>query len=493
MRLRKSGSIATLFDLMGSVTHSSGELNYSKDQINDLLTGFAGTVTVPFDPGYNAARQLFVATFQHYPQLIAYCHVESDVIKAIKFARETGLKPVCRSGGHSTAGFSANDDMIIDLSNLSYVLIDKDSMTMRVGGGTVFGCINPMMDAYGVNITGGGCETVSVGGYMQGGGYGFTALSNGMNCDCVREVRVALADGSVVTASDREHPNLFWAVRGGTGNNFGVILEITYNLRKIGALWGFGFYWPLDTAADRSRAARAMKLWYDTMTGSGVPKGLGHQLPLAFWNGKPFLFLRGLYEGSQAEAEAVLAGITATLEDPVKQRDYWQAGSYAKLNRELLSTPVELPSVPPSIRSVSSSRIMGDDLGVTDFETIIRLFTESPVKVNMFVLEPYGGQINAKDPAETAFVHRRARFDLAVYSFWLVEDDRAAALSFLDRFKEVLTPISTGHAYQNYPNRAADNWAELYFGANLQRLRDVKAEYDRENLFTFIQGILPAQ
>lgn len=493
MRFRKSGNVAALFDVLKPSSHSSGALNYSQDQINAFLIGFAGTVTLPFDPGYNAARQLFVATFQHYPQLIAYCHVESDVIKAIRFARETGLKPVCRSGGHSTAGFSANDDMIIDLSNLSYVLIDKDRMTMRVGGGTLFASINPMMDAYGVNITGGGCETVSVGGYMQGGGYGFTALMNGMNCDCVREVRVALADGSVVTASETENRNLFWAMRGGTGNNFGVLLEITYNLRDIGPLWGFGYCWPLDTAADRARAARVMKIWYDTMTGDGVPQGLGHQMPLAFWNGKPFLFLRGMVEGTEAEAEDLLKPVASTLQDPARQRDYWKAGRYAELNRELLSTPVELPSVPPSIRSVSSSRIMGDGLGEADFETIIQLFIDSPVKANMFVLEPYGGKINARAPSDTAFVHRRARFDLAVYSFWLVEDDRAAALAFIDRFERVLTPISTGHAYQNYPNRAAVNWAELYFGENLQRLREVKKEYDRDNLFTFRQGIAPAE
>jgi FAD/FMN-containing dehydrogenase len=414
------------------------------------------------------------------------------VTKAINFARKTNLNPVCRSGGHSTAGFSVNDQMVIDLSNLSYVLIDKASKTMRVGGGTTFASINPMLDAYGLNMTTGGCETVSVGGYMQGGGYGFTALTNGMNCDCVREARVALADGTVVTASDTQNTDLFWAIRGGTGNNFGVVVEITYNLREIGPLWGFGYHWPLDTADNRARAEKALQIWYDTLTGTKVPKGLGHQIAMTCYDGKPNMYLRGMYEGPPGDLKVLLADIVATLADPAAPPDYWQAGSYAKLNAELLSVPVELPSVPPGIRSVTTSRIMGDGLGPQDFRTIIDTLLQAPVKVDMFVLEPYGGQINAKKPGDTAFVHRNDRFDLALYSFWLAEHDRPEALAYIEVFDQAMKPISSGRAYQNYPNRRSTDFADLYFGENWDRLRKIKKDVDKDNLFRFEQSIKPA-
>jgi FAD/FMN-containing dehydrogenase len=349
-----------------------------------------------------------------------------------------------------------------------------------------------MLDACNLNMTTGGCETVSVGGYMQGGGYGFTALSNGMNCDCVKEVRIVLADGSVKTAHENLNKELFWAVRGGTGNNFGVIVEITYNLRPIGPLWGFGYHWPLDTADNIARAEKALQIWYEQLTGSNVPKGLGHQIAITYVAGKPGMYLRGMYEGPTSQLDLILKDMVATLADPVKQRDYWAAGSYGKLNDDLLSTPVELPSVPPGIRSVATSRIMGDGLGQDNFKSILKLLIAAPVKVDMFVLEPYGGAINAVKPTDTAFCHRNDRFDLAVYSFWLAEHDREAAQKYIEEFESVMTPFSSGRAYQNYPNRATTDYSDLYFGQNWDQLRKVKAEYDHKNLFRFEQGILPA-
>lgn len=492
MRLRKPTNGVALFSVIGPLESKGASLNFDLDQLNRLQSGFAGTITLQTDANYHQARQLFVPTFQHYPQIIAYCHVESDVVKAVQFAHKCKLNPVCRSGGHSTAGFSGNDQMIIDLSNLSYVLIDESSKTMRVGGGTTFASINPMLDAYGLNMTTGGCETVSVGGYMQGGGYGFTALTNGMNCDCVREVRIVLASGKVVTASDTEHQHLFWAIRGGTGNNFGVIVEITYNLRKIGPLWGFGYHWPLDTDDNIARAEKALKIWYDTLTGLAVPKGLGHQIAITFSDGKPAVYLRGMYEGTESQTADLLKDITATLANPHDQRDYWKSGTYGQLNNALLSEPVELPSVPPGIRSVTSSRIMGDNLEQDHFGLIIRTLMSAPVKVDMFVLEPYGGAINRKKPDDTAFVHRNDRFDLAVYSFWLAERDREAAHEFIATFENVMTPISTGRAYQNYPSRTSKNFSDLYFGGNWQELRKVKKEYDPDNFFRYEQSIEPA-
>ncbi len=489
MRFRKTGEIAAHLELARAASHNSGQLNFTPEQLQAFQASFGGDIVLPSSANYGTARQMFVPTFQFYPQIIVYCTVESDVVRAINFAQEVGLHPVVRSGGHSTAGFSSNDQMIIDMSQYSYVHISRDKTTMKVGGGTIFARINPMMDMHGVNMTGGGCATVSVGGYMQGGGYGFTALSNGMNCDCVKEVRVALADGRVVTANETEEPDLFWAVRGGTGNNFGVLIEVTYNLRPIGKLWGFGYHFPLSTSAEVVTAAKALTYWYDNWTGDNVPKGLGHQTPITFMNDKPYVFIRGMLEGTEAEAKALVAPIEAMLENKAEQTDVWQEGTYMELNGMLLTTPVELPSVPMSSRSINTSRIFGDGLTQQSFETILNLFLTSPVHTNMFVLEPYGGAINTKARGDTAFVHRDARFDMALYSFWLFEEDRAAAEGFLKVFEDNLTPLSNGEAYQNYPNRENTNFAHMYWAENLPRLSKIKKAYDPENFFRFPQSV----
>jgi hypothetical protein len=270
-----------------------------------------------------------------------------------------------------------------------------------------------------------------------------------------------------------------------------VIVEITYNLREIGPMWGFGYHWPLDTPDGIMRAVKALQIWYDNFTGAKVPTGLGHQIAITFVDEKPGMYLRGMYEGGPNQLQSLLADIVSTLEDPVKQRDYWQAGSYAQLNNDLLSVPVELPSVPPGIRSVATSRIMGDGLGPKEFGTILDTLIAAPVKVNMFVMEPYGGQINKKKPGDTAFVHRNDRFDLGVYSFWLAEHDRPAALGYIELFEQTMTPFSSGRAYQNYPNRRLTDFANLYFGENLERLRKVKTDVDKDNLFRFEQSIRP--
>ena len=279
----------------------------------------------------------------------------------LDFARETGLYPVCRSGGHSTAGFSANDEMIIDMSGICHVLVDPEARTARIGSGANFGQIDAMLDFYGLHVPGGGCPSVAVGGYMQGGGYGFTSLLYGMNCDKVRSAQLALADGRIVTASPSENRDLFWAIRGGTGNNFGVLLEATYELQPLKRLFGFGIVWPLDSAAAIASAVEALGIWQTRYTGDAAPEGMGHQALFAYLDGVPSVVLRGMYDGPKRSCRDALAPLIATLADPKKQIDIWKEGTYRELNGYLLSYPTELPSVPMSTRVEVSSRIIADD------------------------------------------------------------------------------------------------------------------------------------
>src|ERR1700734_3922433 len=189
----------------------SGHLKYTAEQLSAFGKQLVGHITLPQDPSYPGARATFMNAFQHFPQIIVYCVGFSDVVSSIRFAQEVGLKPVCRSGGHSTAGYSVNDDMIIDVSGINYVRVDPDARVASVGAGANFAQINATLALYGLHVSGGGCETVGAAGYMQGGGYGFTSLMFGMNCDQVLGFQMALADGRIVTANAQENPDLYWA------------------------------------------------------------------------------------------------------------------------------------------------------------------------------------------------------------------------------------------------------------------------------------------
>jgi FAD/FMN-containing dehydrogenase len=481
------------------VRERADELKFNGTELQKFSDQLAGHVVLPQDPAYDSGRETFMKAFQHFPQIIVYCAGFSDVVASIRFAQEVGLHPVCRSGGHSTAGYSVNDEMVIDFSNISYVRVDPKKESALVGAGANFGRVNPEMDLYGLHVPSGGCPTVCVGGFMQGGGYGFTSLVFGMNCDSVTGVQMALADGRIVPANAGENEDLFWAVRGGTGNNFGALLEIEYRLRKLGPLWGFGFKWPLKEDKEAAAAAEALAVWQSHFTGDAAPPNLGQQALLVRTKENPdakdlgqYFVIRGMYNGSEAGCRKALDPLFALIPKE-SYRDIWQAGSYRELNGYLLNYPTELPAnVPPSARSLAKSHIVARRLTAAEWGKIVELFRASPNPNNFIGLEAYGGAINTPAPEATAFWHRRAATDVFLFSFWVDENLREGARAYVREFDRVVEPLSNGHSYQNYPNLDNKAFGNMYFGGNLKRLVEVKRKYDPGDFFTFPQGLLRA-
>jgi len=210
------------------------ESRFSSKDVAALQAEIIGTVITRKSPDYNKDRQLSDPVFQAYPALIVYCQCFDDVWYSLRFAHKHNLHVLCRSGGHSTAGFSVeNDALIIDTSRICYASVDYANRIARVGAGTNLGTLNGVLDGYKLHTPGGACPDVCVAGHMMGGGYGWTSREYGMNCDNVEEVLVMLADGRTVRANASLNPDLFWAVCGGTGNNFGVLLEVTYRLHEL--------------------------------------------------------------------------------------------------------------------------------------------------------------------------------------------------------------------------------------------------------------------
>lgn len=479
----------------------SGLPSYSDASLAELTARFAGTITLAGGTGYNDARAGFMHSYQSYPQVIANCVSEQDVVAALRFARHNRLKVVARSGGHSTAGYSVNDQVVMDTSGISHVLIDRETRRARVGPGANFRKLNLMLDAVGLHVPGGGCETVCVAGYMQGGGYGFTSRLFGMNCDHVEAVTMVLADGRVVRAAPDQHADLHWALRGGTGNQFGVLVEIEYRLVPLHEMFGFGLRFALTDAAGIGTAARVLAELQAGYSDGGAP-GIGLQallmnLPTAGHpkDQIPGLMIRGLCNGTEAQTRAALAPLLAHVTQGWAEVEIWRRGRYLHLNEILLQTAdppgIDMPAVSMNTKPLVDSRIVAEHHGPDRWREVVQHFLRAPDKTSFIALEFYGGAINEVAPEATAFVHREASLNLFAWSFWTFERTQERAIAWLDEFGRIAGAMGNGRRYQNYPRRGNPGFREQYFGQNLERLVEIKRRHDPHNLFAYEQGLSP--
>ena len=443
-----------------------------------------GDVVLPGTPCYEKDRQLANPAFQHYPKLIAYCEVIEDVRLSLEFAHSQDLWVACRAGGHSFGGYSVNSGMVIDVSRLKYVHVLPGAQLVQVGAGTNFGYLNAVLDEYGLHIPGGACEDVCVAGYMQGGGYGYTSRRYGMNCDNVAEFRMMLRDGEIVTASETQHVDLFWAVRGGTGGNFGVLLDVTYHAHALGPVWAFGRVWDIDDAP-----ALLVALQKDFMK-EGASGNLGYMGALAEYKGRKVFALQGIYTGAAAEGRDALAPLNAVA-TPIDAVE--NTGPYGKMDGWADNNPYPMPDLPDGeVKEAKQAGYIARTLGVDDWAGVVKFFRSSPGPYNTVVIEPYGGAINDYPVSGNAFIHRDVDMDFFVDVFWIDEADRAAAVRWLDRYMEYMQPYLNGHVYQNYPRVTLKDYRSMYFGAAFDRLLQIKNQYDPPPyFFHFQQSIKP--
>lgn len=257
-------------------------LDVDRAVLEGLQNKIEGRIVLPGYPDYDTDRQLTNPLFQSNPKVIVYCRGQgNDVVAALEAADRMGLPVTLRSGGHSTAGYSTGPGMIIDTRQMKSAAVSQapplSQNTVRVQPGCAFGELNDTLDLYRLHVPGGGCPDVCAAGYIQGGGFGFTSRPYDMNSDNVLAVEMVLANGTQVMADALTNPDLFWAVRGGTGGDFGVLTNITYGLHRLdyqpgttnGQLYGYGLRWPLSTATERKvrRAgvlldARQLHAWH---------------------------------------------------------------------------------------------------------------------------------------------------------------------------------------------------------------------------------------
>eukprot|EP01030_Chromulinospumella_sphaerica_P000507 gene507-503_t len=426
-----------------------------------LEARIVGRIVLPSSPDYNAARQESNPAFQSYPEIIVFCACENDVL--------------------DTAGYSVNSGMVVDLSDLQGVVLDPARERVHVLPGTDFDHFNGAMNHTGWHVPTGACGSVCVGGFVQGGGYGYTSRAFGIQSDLVDSFRVAQANGTIITASAQEHPDLYWALRGGTGGNFGVVLQVTYRMQRLDQVWAWAISW------DAVHAAQVLTLMQAGYMKTGAPDALGYMMNLGFQNGVPVYMVQGMFCGSREEGLAAIAPLMAI---PSAQLLVDKTGTYPDMNVWLEDHPYTLPdNLPDGIAETKASGYINTRLSPADWQRIIDYFKTSPNPWSLAYLEPYGGAINRYPLADSAFVHRNVDADLVVDVFWRNPAERTQMEAWLDGFMQLVRPFLNGHVYQNYPDARLADFASAYWGPAYPQLQRIKAAYDPGNFFHFQQSI----
>ena len=472
----------TATDTRVTVPHN---IKIDKEQFAGLEQIIKGKIVYPWSPGYNIDKQEFNDVFPANPILIVYVACYEDIRLCLEFAGKYNLLTAIRSGRHSLADYSVCDGMVIDISKLKSVFVDPVNQTVWMEAGNTFADINPALEFYGMHLPGGGCPTVSVAGYMQGGGYGITSRNFGIHSDCVLEFTLMLADGRLVVANPDQNSDLFWAVRGGTGGNFGVLISIKYKIFPLGLIWGMQITW--DFESDSVNAAKALyAIQENYLTGFKYPN-LGIETivftDIAKDNHKKVLFGAG-FIGNEAELDAAVAPLMAITGATIA---FKKQGRYSDINGAVLEG---IPDVPPDVKFYGRSAYISRSLSVNDYSNILSFFKTVPNNYGMLDLEGYGGVINQYPVEKSAFIHRDVIMDFYTILFFdKASNDQEKNREWMIKFYGFLEQYTNGHSYQNYPNRDQTEYRWAYWGSYYNQLVDIKAKYDPNNFFNFPQSI----
>ncbi|MEX1264798.1 MAG: FAD-binding oxidoreductase [Actinomycetota bacterium] len=452
--------------------------------VEDLRAKVRGDIVTPSDDGYDEARAVYNAMIDRRPAAVVRCRDAGDVMAAVTAARESDLALAIRGGGHSVPGFGTCDDgVVIDLGQMRGVRVDPNAMTARAEGGATWGDFNHATGAYGLATTGGIISTTGVAGLTLGGGIGYLCRGQGFSLDNLVSADVVTADGRAVVASDREHEDLFWAIRGG-GGNFGVVTSFEFAVRPVDTIYGGPMFFELDNAGDVLR-------WYREFI-ADAPREFGgfpaFQIapPLPFIpeerHGDTFLAFVSCWTGPVDEGETMLK----TLRDvaPVVA-EHVGPMPYPALNAAFDGL------VPPGLQHYWKANFVKE---LTDDAIAAHLEHGSKVPVvNSTVhIYPIDGACHDIAGDATAFGHRDANFASVIAGMWPDPAENEANVRWVRDYSDAITPHSEEGGYINFMAEDDQQRVSANYGANYERLVEVKRSYDPGNLFHLNQNIDPS-
>ena len=455
--------------------------------LDDFATTVRGQVLRPGDPAYDTARTVRNGMIDRRPAALARPSGTTDVVAAVNFARERGLDLSVRGGGHNVSGAAVNDGgLMIDLSSMRAVFVDPARGVARAQGGATWGDVDRETQRYGMAVPGGVVSSTGIGGLTLHGGLGHIRRKHGLSIDNIVSAEVVLASGEVVTASDDENADLFWAIRG-AGPNFGVVTSFEYRMHPIGPE-----VWLSGVAYDRGDAAQVLRGLRDLA--DAAPDEI---TPLALqWNipdvdafppevrDQPVVIVAAIFAGPVEEAQRAT-------------QPYRELGRIA-LDLSHIAQYTELqsafdPFFPVGRRYYWKSTYV-DDMSDEAIDVMVERGAQRPSGPSAVTMWPLGGAIGRVDPTATAYFRRDAPYLVAAEASW---DDPAlddVAIQWSRDTLAALQPFSRGGLYLNFGGFGEDREATLRatYGPNYDRLVELKTRYDPGNLFHFNQNIPPA-
>jgi FAD/FMN-containing dehydrogenase len=469
-------SVAQSSPVAEPITRDSNPLRTLRDQLE-------GQLLLDGHVDYDAARRTASLRNDSRPLAIVRARCAGDVAAAVRFAREHDLLLAVRSGGHSIARQSVVDDaLVIDLSTMKRIAVDPATQTARVEPGATSGDLAGPAHAHGLALSTGDTSSVGMGGLTTGGGIGYLVRKHGLTIDSLLSARVVIADGEIVTASPTEHPDLFWAIRGG-GGNMGVVVEFTYRLAPVSHILGGLLVLPATPDVIRGYLDHSIAAPDELTTLADLTQAPPAPFIPEEWVGQPVLMVLTAWSGSPEDGERSLAPLRA-LAEPVADLVSWMPYPAIYEFTAHLAEPM----------GASIRMMFADDLSDESIDAMLAAVEAGTAPVNLVQLRGLGGAFGRVPTDATAFAHRDRRYFVAVIAVWLdAADDPAPHEAWTVALWEQLR--SEGHGvYVNFlEEEGADRVRDAYPPRTYERLAAIKRRYDPENLFRLNQNVPPAE
>jgi FAD/FMN-containing dehydrogenase len=444
--------------------------------LEKFRTTVRGAVLCPGQDGYDAARSIPNAMIDRRPAAIARCTGAADVIACVRFAREHDLLVAVRGGGHSVAGKSVCDDgLMIDLSAMKGIRVNPSRRTVRAETGMTLGEFDRETQAFGLATTLGVVSRTGIAGLTLGGGWGHLHAKFGLALDNLIGADVVTADGRLLTANADENQDLFWGLRGGSGN-FGIVTSLEYRLHELGPIFGGAVFHPAAKAAEVLRFFREFS---EIIPDELVIQCGSFTLP----DSTPVFAVAACYCGSPSGGEKVLKPLRTfgpPLADSISAMSYLQLQSMFD------------PFFPPGRQTYVKSNFI-HDLNDDAIRAIAEFSGKSPSPFSFApFVEHWHGAATRVGVTDTAFPHRQHSYNLMFWSNWESPFESEKNIQWTRTSWNALRPFLLEGSYGNYLSDEGDPFARAAYGPNYDRLVALKNRYDPTNFFRMNHNIKPA-
>jgi FAD/FMN-containing dehydrogenase len=458
----------------------------NEQAIQSFQSSLRGKLIQPGDADYDAVRALYNGMIDKRPRLVARCVDAADVISAVNFGRDQGLLVAIRGGGHNGPGLgSCNDGLVIDLSMMKSVRVDPPSRTVRVDAGCTSGDVDHATHPFGLAVPFGIVSTTGVAGLTLGGGTGYLTRKYGLTIDNLLEADVVLADGSFVMASKSQHPDLFWALRGG-GGNFGVVTSFLFQAHPVSTVYAGPIFW------EAKHAKAVMRAYRDFLP--TAPEELGafvglktvppmDPFPKDYW-GKRACAVISAYNGPAADGEKAIAPLLKAVPPPAFN---WMGAMPFPAIQGLFD-----PFFPKGLQWYWKGDFV-KSLPDEAIDTHIAQAAEAPTALSLMHLYPIDGAVRRAPKDATAWNTRDATWSMVIAGIDSDPKGAEALKKWGRAYWKAVHPFNLEAGYVNFMmDDEADGRVQASYGENYGRLASVKAKYDPANLFRVNQNIRPA-